>query len=160
METLVTDGRSCSGQTARRARDLVELVGERRQPHRELAAHSHLAGTGPRAIPEQAMMSVPEGAGELAKRRSLRASSSRGSGLHLPGCRQGTSERATILHMSTVPKVDPVSEAIANAPLDDRPETDEERKLIEEVRNDPNPVWIDGDEVSKKLAERARRERP
>lgn len=61
--------------------------------------------------------------------------------------------------MSNLPKVDPVVEAAANAPLDDRPMTDEERRLIDEVRNDPNPVWIDGDEVSRKLAERARRER-
>ncbi len=56
-------------------------------------------------------------------------------------------------------KVDPVAEAIANAPEDDRPMGDEERRAIAEAKADPHPLWIDGDVVSAELAERARRER-
>jgi hypothetical protein len=56
-------------------------------------------------------------------------------------------------------EVDPVADAIANAPQDDRPVSAEERNAIAEAKADPNPLWIDGDVVSAEIAEWARRER-
>ncbi len=56
------------------------------------------------------------------------------------------------------PKLDAVADAVANAPLDERPVTEEERRAIGEASQDPQPTWVDGDEVSRRLAERARRE--
>ena len=56
-------------------------------------------------------------------------------------------------------EVDPVADAIANAPRDDRPVSDEERRAIAEAKADPDPLWIDGDVVSAEISEWARRER-
>lgn len=52
--------------------------------------------------------------------------------------------------------VDPVAEAIANAPKDERPMSDDERRAIAEAKANPN--WVHGDVVSAEIAERARRE--
>lgn len=56
----------------------------------------------------------------------------------------------------TEAEIDVVAEAIANAPKDDRPMSDEERHAIAEAR--ANPQWVHGDVVSAEIAERARRE--
>ena len=52
---------------------------------------------------------------------------------------------------------DYVAEAIATAPLDDAPLTDEDIRIMKERRADPQ--WVDGAVVTAELRERARRER-
>lgn len=49
---------------------------------------------------------------------------------------------------------DPTDEAVRNAPMDDRPETPEERAAVDEAKRDPR--WVDGETVSRMLAERLR----
>ena len=48
---------------------------------------------------------------------------------------------------------DPLLDALANAPVDERPETDEERAAIAKA----TPEWVDGDVVTAMIAERLRR---
>ena len=63
---------------------------------------------------------------------------------------------ATLPAMSNAPSVnpDPTDEAVRNAPMDERPETPEERAAVDEAKRDPQ--WVDGETVSRMLAERLR----
>ena len=47
---------------------------------------------------------------------------------------------------------DPLLEALANAPVDELPETNDERTAIAK----PNPEWVDGAKVTAMIAERLR----
>ena len=56
------------------------------------------------------------------------------------------------------PHADLFDETIANAPVDERPATEEDERILAERQADPHPVWISGEEVTGRLAERIRRE--
>ena len=58
--------------------------------------------------------------------------------------------------VSSADDEDPVARSLANAPLDDFPETEEERAAVAAAR--ANPVFVPGAEVTAMLAERRRRE--
>ncbi len=53
---------------------------------------------------------------------------------------------------------DPVDEAFQNAPLDDMPETDDERDMMAEARAEP-AAWISIEDHQAALAARTLRER-
>ena len=63
---------------------------------------------------------------------------------------------ARLPSMSNAPSAnpDPTDEAVRNAPVDERPETPEERAAVDAAKRDPQ--WVDGEIVSRMLAERLR----